>query len=315
MPSIRSRLFLGVIRNSHLLKFKLKRESTFDFDSSIEEFRAQVDKTPSLFGKLPDHIELEPIMIDDLYAEWLCHADAPKDEAILYFHGGGYVSGTCAAHRTHVSKVVNSSLINAMTFQYRVAPEHPFPAALDDALAAYRYLLDQGFAPQRIAFMGDSAGGGLCLATLNAIKTQGLPMPTAVVALSPWTDLACTGDSYQSNADSCLSPDGSWTVFSHYYAPDMDKTNPLISPLYGDLAGLPPMRIYVGSDEVMLDDAIQYAEKAKAAGVEVVLTVGEGLFHCYPICAPIFPEATEAMAELCAFMKLHVAQEQEVAVA
>jgi len=315
MPSIRSRLFLGVIRNSHLLRFKLKRESTIDFDSSIEEFRAQVDKTPALFGKLPDHISLESVMIDNLYAEWLRHADAPKDEAILYFHGGGYVSGTCAVHRTHVSKVVTGSLINAMTFQYRVAPEHPFPAALEDALAAYQYLLDQGFAPNKISFMGDSAGGGLCLATLNAIKEQGLPMPTAVITLSPWTDLACTGDSYQSNADTCLSPMGSWTVFSHYYAPDMDKTNPLISPLYGDLAGLPPMRIYVGSDEVMLSDAIQYAEKAKAAGVDVKLTIGEGLFHCYPICAPAFPEATEALAELCDFMKQHVAQEQAVEVA
>ncbi len=312
MPSIRSRLFLGVIRNSHLLRFKLKRESTFDFDSSIAEFRAQVDKTPALFGKLPDHIKLESITIGDLYAEWLRHADAPKDEAILYFHGGGYVSGTCAAHRTHVSKVVNGSLINAMTFQYRVAPEYPFPAALDDALAAYRYFLEQGFAPEKIAFMGDSAGGGLCLATLNAIKEQGLPMPAAAVTLSPWTDLACTGDSYQSNASTCLSPTGSWTVFSHYYAPDMDKTNPLISPLYGDLAGLPPMHIYVGSDEVMLSDAIQYAEKAKVAGVDVKLTIGEGLFHCYPICAPAFPEATEALAELCAFMKEKVSQGQVI---
>jgi monoterpene epsilon-lactone hydrolase len=315
MPSIRSRLFLGVLKNSHLLRFKRKRQSTFDFDTSIEEFRAQVDTTPALFGKLPDHIALESIMIDDLYAEWLRHADAPKDEAILYFHGGGYVSGTCAAHRTHVSKVVNGSLINAMTFQYRVAPEHPFPTALEDALAAYRYFLEQRFAPDKIAFMGDSAGGGLCLATLNAIKEQGLPLPTAVVALSPWTDLACTGGSYQRNAESCLSPTGSWTVFSHYYAPDMDKTNPLISPLYGDLAGMPPMRIYVSSDEVMLDDAVQYAEKAKAAGVEVVLTIGEGLFHCYLICAPIFPEATEAMAELCDFMKQHVAQRRVVTVA
>jgi monoterpene epsilon-lactone hydrolase len=314
MPSIRSRLFLGVIRNSHLLRFKLKRQSTFDFDSSIEEFRAQVDKTPALFGKLPDHMQLESVMISDLYAEWLRHVEAPQDEAILYFHGGGYVSGTCEAHRTHVSKVVNGSHINALTFQYRVAPEHPFPAALDDALAAYRCLLDQGFAPQKIAFMGDSAGGGLCLATLNAIKDKKLPMPAVVVALSPWTDLACTGDSYQTNAATCLSPTGSWTVFSSYYVGEADATNPWISPLYGSLAGLPPMRIYVGSDEVMLDDAVQYAEKAKAAGVDVTLTVGEGLFHCYPICAPAFPEATEALAELCKFMKQHVAKEQVVAI-
>jgi len=131
-----------------------------------------------------------------------------------------------------------------------------------------------------------SAGGGLCLAALLAARDRGIPLPAAAVALSPWTDLKCTGESYRSNAGKCLSPDGTWTAFSRHYAGDHDPGLPWISPLYGDLHGLPPLLIYVGGNEILYDDAVRFAEKAKAAGVDVGLKVGEGLFHCYPICAP-----------------------------
>lgn len=311
MPSLKSRLFLFVLRHSHLLRFRLKRRAHFDWDTPIADFRAQVETTPGLFGRLPDQIEVTPVTIDTIYAEWIRPTQGAKDTVILYFHGGGYVSGTCQAHRTHVAKVVQGSGIGALLFAYRLAPEHPFPAAVEDSVAAYRWLLTQGISPARISFMGDSAGGGLCLATLLALKDQGIALPAAAVALSPWTDLKCTGESYRTKlAADPLTPTESWTVFSHYYVQDSDPGNPWISPLYGALDGLPPLLIYVGENEVLYDDSTRFATKAEDAGVAVTLRVGEGLFHCYPICAPLFPEATQAMEEISTFIQTHIDQAQ-----
>jgi acetyl esterase/lipase len=161
-----------------------------------------------------------------------------------------------------------------------------------------------------IVFAGDSAGGGLCLATLLALRDKGIPLPAAAVALSPWTDLRCTGASYRRNAGKCLSPNGTWTAFSSHYVGDHDPALPWISPLYGDLRGLPPLLIYAGGDEILLDDSVRFAEKAQDAGVDVALRVGKGLFHCYPVCAPLFPEATRAMNEICGFIKHHLTNDK-----
>ena len=160
-------------------------------------------------------------------------------------------------HRLMVAKVVQGCGIGVLQFDYRLAPEHPFPAALDDSVAAYRWLLDQGLSPSDLVIMGESAGGGLCLATLLALRDKGVPLPAAAVALSPRTDLKCTGESYRTRKEVCLSPDGSWTVFSQYYAGDNDPGLPWISHLYGDLRGLPPILIYVSEDEVLYDDSLR----------------------------------------------------------
>jgi acetyl esterase/lipase len=217
------------------------------------------------------------------------------------------VTGSCQGHRSVVAKFVKASGVGALLFAYRLAPEHPFPAALEDALAAYRWLLAEGVSPDHIAFMGDSAGGGLGLATLIALRDQAVPLPAAAVALSPWTDLKCTGESLTTKAKvDSLTWKESWAVFSSYYAGENDPGLPWISPLYGDLQGLPPLLIYVGGDELLLDDSTRFAEKAERAGVEVTLRVGEGLFHCYPVCAPLFPEAKQAMVEICTFIKAHL---------
>jgi epsilon-lactone hydrolase len=141
------------------------------------------------------------------------------------------------------------------------------------------------------------------LSFVLALKDRGIPLPAAAVALSPWTDLKCTGESYYSNAKKCLSPEGTWTAFSKHYVGDCDPGLPWISPLYGDLRGLPPVLIFVGSEEILRDDSVRFAQKAKDAGVNVTLKVGDGLFHCFPVCAPFFPEATQAMNEICAFIK------------
>jgi acetyl esterase/lipase len=303
MPSLRSRLFVFMLKNRHLLRFQLKKTSTIDWNTSIPDLRAETEKGSSFFGKLPEGITVTPVTIDHVSALWIRPAQAKKDQAILYFHGGGYVIGSSQSHVPIVSKFVQGSGVGALVFDYRLAPEHPFPAALEDALAAYRYLLAEGIDPARIVFMGDSAGGGLCLATLLAARDQGLPLPAGGVALSPWTDLKNTGESFNTNAKvDTLTWRESQVIFSKYYVRDQDAGQPWVSPLYGDLHGLPPLRLYVGGDELMRDDSTRFAEKAKAAGVNVKLTVGEGLFHCYPACAPLFPEASLALQEICEFI-------------
>jgi len=307
MPSLRSRLFCFMIRNKHLFRLQLKkRKAAWDFNTSIPLFRQECEKGAAVFGKLPDGIEVERVTIDGIPAEWILPAGAVKDKVIFYIHGGGYVSGSCSDHRGPVAKFVEGSGIGALLFEYRLAPEHPFPAAIEDSLTAYHWLLDQGVAPAHIVFAGDSAGGGLGLATLLALRDQGLPLPAAAVALSPWTDLKLTGESHRTNAGVCFSPPGMSAVCSKYYAGDNDPGLPWISPLYGDLCGLPPILIYVGGNETLLDDSTRFAEKAAAAGVDITLKIGQGMFHCYPACAPLFPEATRAMRDICTFIKKQV---------
>ncbi len=312
MPSLQSRLFLFVLKHRHLLRFQLKRRATIDWNTSIPRLRQEAEKTSKLFGKLPKGIEVSPVTIDGLLAEWILPSQATKEKVILYFHGGGYVMGSVQSHRTHVAKFVKGSEVGALLFGYRLAPEHPFPAALDDSVTAYRWLLAQGVSPSHIVFAGDSAGGGLCLATLIALRDKGIHLPAAAVALSPWTDLKCTGESYKTKAkvDPLTWPE-SWTVFSHYYVKGNDPGNPWISPLYGDPHGLSPILIYVGENEVLLDDSTRFAEKAKNAGVDVTLKVGEGMFHCFPVCSPLFPEAKQAMDEICTFIKTHIGNQIE----
>ncbi len=302
-----------IMKNRHLLRFPFKKENIdWNTQESILRFREQCEDGARRFGKIPAEIEIIPVTIDGLTAEWIMPLQATKDKVIFFVHGGGYVCGSCSDHRIHVSKFVKGSGIGALLFEYRLAPENTFPAALDDSVKAYQWLLGQGVLPHHIVFAGDSAGGGLCLATLLALRDQGIPLPAAAVALSPWTDLKCTGESYQSNAGKCLSPDGTWTAFSKHYAGEHDAGMPWISPLYGELQGLPPLLIYVGEDEILFDDAVRFAEKAKDSGVDVTIRVGEGLFHCYPVCAPLFPEATQAMKEICDFIKKQSATENNL---
>ena len=260
-------------------------------------------------AQLPEGVQVSPVTIEGVTgingrrAEWLLPPQSAKDKVILYTVGGGYVSGSCSDHRALVGKVTLGSGVSTLLFDHRLAPEDPFPGALEDVLTAYRWLLADGFTADNILIMGESAGGGLCLASLLAIRDQGLPLPAAAVALSPWTDLALTGESYRTKAAVGIDPPGMATVCSKYYAGDRDPRLPWISPLYGDLRGLPPLFICVGSYEPMLDDSTRFAEKAQAAGVDVCLLVGEEMVHCYPLMAPFFPEATQALNEICVFIK------------
>lgn len=304
MPSLRSRLFVFALKYRHLLRFQLKRTNAVSRKTSIPRLREEVERGASFFGKLPENFLLRPVDIDGLAAEWMQPSAASPKKAILYFHGGGLVLGSVAAHRSIVAKFVSGTGISALVFDYALAPERPFPAALDDSVAAYRYLLDEGIEPHHIVFSGDSGGGNLVFATLLALKAQQLPLPAAAVALSPWTDLTNSGESWEANAKiDTLCWKEAQTIFSEYYTGASDPTSPLISPLFGNLQGLPPLLIYAGGDELMRDDSTRFAAKAKKAGVDVTLRIGEGLFHCYPACTPLFPEATQAMTEICEFIK------------
>ena len=305
MPSIQSRLLYFAMKNRHFLHFQLKQE-VWDESTSIPDFRNQCENLNGAMAKLPEGVEVEPITVAGQPAEWLSLAGSRDDRVILYAIGGGYVSGSLHDHRAMVAKIVKVSGVRLLLLQHRLAPEHPYPAALEDMLAGYRWLLEGGIPPANIAIAGESAGGGLCLATLLAIRDLGLPLPGAGVALSPWTDLVLTGESHRTKAKVCVSPKGMSAVCAKAYTGDHDPRLPWISPLYGDLHGLPPLLISVGEYETLLDDSTRFAAKAKASGVDVTLNVGEGMIHCYPLLAPLFPEATQAMKEICEFIQEHI---------
>lgn len=301
--SIQSQFLYYMFKYRHLFELRMKPE-TWDENTSIAAFREMCESANSkMANTLPAGMQVVPFDIDGMHAEWLIPAGANKEKVIFYTIGGGYVSGTCSDHRALVAKVAQKSGVALLMFDHRLAPEDPYPAALVDSLKAYTWLLAQGTSSRNIVIMGESAGGGLCLATLLAIRDQGLPLPSGAVALSPWTDLTLSGESYRTKRDVCISPPGMSKVCSKYYYGENDPKHPWISPLYGDLDGLPPIFINVGTYETMMDDSTRFAAKAKASGVDMTLTIGEKMLHCYPLMAGMFPEATQALDEVCAFIR------------
>lgn len=310
MQSLKSKILLNLLLHSHLFKFLLKRKPFDPSTDGIKKMRERTEKAAKMFGKLPKETVIIPVEIQDRYAEWIKLPGNSADKAILYFHGGMYLIGSPQSHRQHVVKFVKGTGINALVFDYRLAPEHPYPAALDDALVAYQYLLDDGFKPSNIVFAGDSAGGGLCLATLLALKDKGKALPAAAAVLSPWTDLLLTGKSHKTNLRKCFSPVGCPESASEFYAKGNDKSHPYISPLYGNLAGLPPLHISAGGNETLLDDSTRFANKAKSAGVNVTLSVDEGMCHCYPVFGNLFRESKIALDEICEYLKKYVFEGQ-----
>ncbi len=304
MRSIKSKLFNSMIRNRHLFQGKLRRE-VFDLTTSIEGFRDQCEKGAARYAKIPDGVEIKDERIDNLKAEWIIPEGSNKEKVILYAHGGGYVSGSCNDHRGFVSKFAKKCGYINLVYEYRLAPEHPFPAALDDSVNAYVWLLESGKKPEDIIIAGESAGGGLTLALLLALKDLKIAMPAAAVAISPWTDLTCASDSYKTKNKVSAAPKDSWTVFSHHYVGDNNPTNPLVSPLFGDLKGLPPIFINSGTYDELFEDGEKFYLKAKEVGADIRFRAGEGMIHCYPLLSPMFKEATEALDEICVFIRDH----------
>jgi epsilon-lactone hydrolase len=317
MPSLQGRLFCLFLRNRHLLKFHLKREA-WTFDTSVPQFRQDCERFAKMMADLPEGIEILPVSIESLpaglSAEWILPRQAApftpdKDRVIFYVHGGGYISGSCNDHRMHVARLVQASGVGALLFEYRLAPEQPYPAAVEDILTAYHWLLAQGVSSSRVVIAGESAGGGLALSTLLVLRDRDIPLPAAGVALSPLTDFTFSGESHRTKTKVCLSPPGMNAVCGKYYFGENDPHDPYISPLFGDPGGFPPLFICVGDDETLRDDSTRFAAKAKAAGVDVTLKVQKGMVHCYPLLPDFIPEAVQAMDEICTFIKVHVNKE------
>lgn len=208
---------------------------------------------------------------------------AAADGVLLYFHGGGFVSGSAHGYRALAAELARAAGLSCVSVEYRLAPEHPFPAGIEDCCAAYRGLLEQGIAPERIAVAGDSAGGGLLLSVLLSLRDAGDPLPAAAVALSPWVDMTCSGESFTTKAaqDPMLTHKG-LSVCAGRYLGDHDPRDPIASPVFADLSGLPPLLIQVGSIEVLLSDSIRLAGAAGAAGVAVRLDIWPGMPHDFP---------------------------------
>ena len=266
----------------------------------IADQRARQERS-SRFNRLPADVRCRQVSVNEIAAEWI---EMPPAElgVILYLHGGAYALGSINSHREWIARLANATHTRALAINYRLAPEHPFPAALEDAISAYRWLLDQGFDPARIIIAGDSAGGGLALATLLALRDAGAPLPTGAICISPWTDLALTGASSLTKAkvDPILDLD-SLRMYAAYYAGSHDFTSPLLSPLYADLTGLPPLLTQVGTDEILLDDARRLAEHARDAGVEVTLEVWDEMFHVFQLFS-FLPETRKAVGRIARFV-------------
>lgn len=301
--SIRGKLFHIILKNRHLLKGKL-RPQVIDRNTSIESLRRETDKAAMKFARDIDGISYKKAEFTDFYAEWVCTNGAPSDKVVLYFHGGGFVMGNARSHRNIVGNFVKHLGVNALVFDYSLAPENPAPAAVCDAMSIYKWLLKSGYKAQDIAFAGDSAGGGISLGTLIKIRDDGLDSPCAGAVFSPCTDMTLSSESHKTRAkaDPC-TPEGASETYLAYYVGDGDPKDPYASPLFGDLHGLPPLIIQVGNDERLRDDSVRFAKKAEESGVEIRIKVWKGMFHCFPLLAPSFPEATEALNKSCRFIR------------
>ena len=251
----------------------------------------------------PADITWETVDAAGVPAEWVTPQDCEPDRAIVYLHGGGYATGSVESFRAVSSHLARAARSRVLAVDYRLAPEHPYPAALDDAIAAYGFVRAAGFAPRQVALVGDSSGGGLVLGTLLALRDAGEPLPRTAVCLSPWTDLTLSGASIRTNADvDPMVSASTLELMAEAYLGDLDRRTPNASPLFADLAGLPPLLVQVGSTEILLDDAERFADAATDAGVDVTLEVWDGAIHVWHSFADLLPEARDAMARIGAYL-------------
>jgi len=274
---------------------------------TVAERRAQYERAEKVFPT-PAEVKVERVSAPVAPAEWLRPPGAVAGRVVLYLHGGGYVIGSPRSHRHLAAAIATAGQAAALLLDYRLAPEHPYPAAVDDAAAAYRWLLDQGIAPGQIVIAGDSAGGGLTVAALLALRDARLPQPAGGVCISPWVDLTCSGASYRTKAgaDPIVQRAGVEEMARAYLGTAAPRT-PLASPLFADLRGLPPLLIHVGSDEVLLDDSTQLADRARAAGVDATLEVWDRMIHVWHWFLPMLDEAEAAVDGIGRFIRTRAA--------
>lgn len=280
-----------------------KLKNPYTENKTINQLREET-ATASTLIPLPENTKFKRILAGDVYAEWITCGDVDKDKTFMFIHGGGYYRGSIAATRATVARISAEAKVRCLSIEYRLAPEHPFPAAIDDTYTAYNWLIKEGLNPKNIIVSGQSAGGGLCLALLLKIKENNNIQPKGAVALSPWTDLSQSGKTMITNAN--IDP-----VISKKYLDRManlylyktSSNTPLASPLYGDLSGLPPMLVQVGSAETMLDDSKRFVQKAKEAKVDVEIEVWKDMFHGWHGSAHILKDAEKAIKSIGLFCR------------
>jgi len=299
MPSWQNRLL------ALFIKAKVKRRPINDEAKAVARVRARLENPPKYMRQpIPAGIKVRQVDENGVRGEWLeLEKSSNESSTLFYLHGGGYVACSPRTHRPLTSALSLAAGVKTFSVDYRLAPEHRFPTAVEDAVKAYRWLIAGGLNPKQIVIAGDSAGGGLTLATLVALRDAEEPLPAAAICLSPWTDLAATGPSLVTNnrRDVMFYGDGIKRA-ARVYLGETSPDNPLASPLYADLTGLPPLLIYASNSEVLLDDSVRLAERAKQCGVKVDLQIWDGLPHVWPIFVHFLPEARESVKQMAAFI-------------
>jgi monoterpene epsilon-lactone hydrolase len=290
----------------HLIKLymryvRLTHPSAKEFNLVKE--RAEMEGMAKMFKPLAAW-RCEPVNANGVPAEWITPQQVMNGRTILYLHGGYYLMGSIRTHHNLAGNIATAAQARALIIDYRLAPEHPFPAGLEDSVTAYQWLITQGINAAQIYLVGDSAGGGLVLSSLLALRGRGIAIPAGAVCLSPVTNVTMSDESWKSNGKKEL-------VLSRYiaekvpslYLRDHDPRDPLASPIYGELSGLPPLLIQVGSDEVLLSHSTSLAERALHAGVDVRLEIWPGMFHVWQYTASMVPEARHAIEKIAEFIQ------------
>jgi len=303
MPSLRSYLF----------KFFLRRLNIFSSESiDLIQTREKYGKS-IFFLRKHKKVDVELVDADNVRCEWLVPVSIPRDRVILYLHGGAWFMGSLETYRSMVSRLAFVSKSPALVVDYRLAPENPFPAGLDDCVTTYRWLIKQGYDPKKIVIAGDSAGGNLTLASIIKLRDDGDPLPGGAVAISPATDLSAElgskeDSSYRTRANQDVffskmvrNPESNPIGLAYYT--HFDPKNPYISPLYANLDGLPKLLMHVGDQEILLDDTLEFAAKARSAGVSVTDVVWPHMFHVFHMWAPFLPEANRALTDIGNFIQ------------
>lgn len=295
MPSEQLQLIINAMRAAPVLD-----------QPTVQQQRAGFEQGAGL-TPLQEDVLVEQVDAAGVPAEWVSVDGHTGSVTTLYVHGGGYCIGSLNTHRRLVGDIARASSSRALQVDYRLGPEHPYPAAVDDAVAAYRWLLAEGIAPEQLVVAGDSAGGGLTAATLLALRDAGDALPACALLISPWLDLTCTSDSFANKvAEDPVLSQSNLKMWSQMYAGEHTRA-PLVSPLFGDLSGLPPLLIQVGTAELLLDDSTRFAERAEAAGVNVTLEVWDDMIHIWPIFSFMLPEGQQAIDRIGAYIKERVA--------
>lgn len=265
---------------------------------SLAEQRSRLE-TLSRFFRTPKDVSVSELSANGVQAALFDLANS-KPGIVLYLHGGAYAVGSVTSHRKFLARLAKACQMKVLAIDYRLAPEHPFPAALQDALAAYQWLFSQGYDPSNIVIAGDSAGGGLAIATLISLRDGKLPLPACAVCISPWVNLSGTEKKSNNNHDPMLNPE-ILDLYARYYAGEADAANPLISPIFADLEGLPPILIQAGTNEILLSQIEEFYEKARQASVEITLDYWQGMFHVFQII-PILPETKLSLKKIANFI-------------